>query len=589
MIRRKGFLIKALALCLGFSAGLAFFLYRPKPAKQPKQQKQPKPAIPADWDMSLGYPPVFTDITRQAGIAFKHHNGLTGKYHYPEIMGGGIALLDYDGDGWLDIYFVNGNHLLKEPSPDLINRLYRNNRDGTFTDVTAAAGVGDAGFGQGCCAADYDNDGDPDLYLSNYGPNILYENQGDGTFKDVTRRAGLEDPLWGQSSSFLDYDNDGLLDLYVQNYLTYSTDLAYEAYIYIGNEKFPDYPAPSNFKGAQDHLYRNNGDGTFTDVTEKAGLTAPNGKGMGIACYDMDNDGWTDILVTNDGIENYLFHNNGDGTFTETGLVAGFAVDGLGIPEGSMGVDIGDYDGDGRLDVIVPCLRKQVYTLYKNHGDYFSDTAMQTGLTQTTSERTGFNANFLDYDNDGDLDLFFTTGDVRANELVAKDAAYPVRYGQTDLLLGNNGRGKFSDASAWAGSHFAAKHIGRGAVTGDLDNDGDLDLVISNLNGEAVVLRNDTAWCNWITLLLEPATGNKDAIGSVVTLKAGGKTQTTMVHGGVTYLSQIDRRVHFGLGKAGSIESITIVWPDRTRQVLEKIQVNQFLTVKQASPEKRDG
>jgi len=602
--------VRAAGLCAGFAVGLLLFhglreaSRRPPEAGKetaeaekppasdssglasrnslsPEAEKFTPPAGP--WDSSLGAPPRFTDVTEAAGISFHHCNGLTGNYHYPEIMGGGVALFDYDGDGFLDIYFVNGNHLIGEPSPEIRNVLYRNNGDGTFTDVTDKAGVGDTGFGQGCCVADYDADGDPDLYISNYGVNVLYRNNGDGTFTDVAKEAGVDDPLWGQSSTFLDYDRDGRIDLYVQNYLTYSLDIDYEAFIYVGDEKVPDYPSPANFKGAPDHLYRNNGDGTFTDVTEKAGILKPGGKGMGIACFDMDDDGYVDIFVTNDGMENYLFHNKGDGTFEEVGLAAGVAFDGVGIPESSMGVDVGDFNSDGRLDMIVPCTKKQIYTLYENLGTYFADASMETGLTQGTSDRTGFNANFLDYDNDGDLDLFFTTGGVRANELVPATASYVERYGYYDVLMANNGKGNFKDVSGWAGSHFHRRLIGRGSATGDLDNDGDIDLVISNLNGPAVVLRNDTPSGHWITVTLIGKGGNRDALGASVRITAGGRTQRAVVHGGVTYLSQIDRRVHFGLGRAKRIEKLEVTWPDGKKVSFENLAPDRFVTIEEAT------
>ena len=416
---------------------------------------------------------------------------------------------------------------------------------------------------------------------------MLYRNNGDGTFTDVTDVAGLRDPNWSQSSSFLDYDGDGLPDLYVQNYLTYSVEYEHEAYIYIGDRRLPDYSSPAGFPGSPDHLYRNNGDGTFTDVTERAGIGLPGGKGMGCACVDVDDDGHVDIFVTNDGMENYLFRNRGDGTFEETGLACGVAFDGVGIPEASMGVDAGDFNGDGRIDLIVPCTRRQVYTLYQNFGDHFTDVSLGSGLTQATADRTGFNPNFLDYDNDGDLDIFFTTGGVRSNELISENASYFERYGLNDVLVANDGRGNFTDISRWAGSHFERRLIGRGSATGDLDNDGDIDLVISNLAGPAVVLRNDTASGHWITLLLISRSGTRDALGTSVTVEAGGRRQRSVVHGGVTYLSQIDRRVHFGLGKASRVDRLEVVWPDRSRQVLESLPVNRFLTIEQGRNELR--
>lgn len=467
------------------------------------------------------------------------------------------------------------------PSPEIINRLFRNNRDWTFTDVTSTAGVGDPGFGHGCCTADYDGDGDADLYVSNYGPNIFYRNNGDGTFTDVTKEAGVEDSQWGESSSFLDYDGDGLIDLYVQNYLTHSIETDSGGLVVIGDERYPDYSAPDGFPGAADRLFRNDGDGTFTDVTEQAGMLQPGGKGMGCACFDMNDDGHLDLFVTNDGMENYLFRGRGDGTFEEVALVSGVAYGGTGIPEASMGVDVGDYNGDGLIDMVVPCLQRQVYTLYQNYGDFFVDASLEAGLGQATSDRTGFNPNTLDYDNDGDLDLFFTTGGVRADEFAPVDAPYEDRYGTGDLLVANDGSGYFKDVSRFAGDHFQRAWIGRGSSAADMDNDGDIDLVISNLAGRAVLLRNDTRSGHWITLTLVGQGRNRDALGASVRIRAGGRTQRALVHGGVTFLSQGDRRVHFGLGEAERIERLEIVWPGGQAQVLNDLAVDRFLTLEQ--------
>jgi hypothetical protein len=304
---------------------------------------------------------------------------------------------------------------------------------------------------------------------------------------------------------------------------------------------------------------------------------------MGCACVDFDDDGFVDIFVANDGMDNFYFKNKGNCTFDEIGLSQGVAFDGSGIPEASMGVDVGDYDRDGRFDLIVPCVRKQSYTLYRNKGDHFEDASSSCGLTQLTSEVTGFSPNFLDFDNDGDLDLFFTTGAVRANELVPPDASYTERYGIPDILLANDGKGRYVDVSHRAGECFQRVLIGRGSAAGDLDNDGDIDLVISNLAGPAMVLRNETRGGHWITLQLVPHSGNRDAIGASVWIEAGGIRQRGLVHGGVAYLSQQDRRVHFGLGKAERIDRLTVTWPDREQQVIEGLEVDRIHKIVQGT------
>jgi enediyne biosynthesis protein E4 len=564
--------------------GLAGFWPRGQRTAGSPQVTLIAPAAPvADWDPALGSPPRFTDVTMASGIDFRHDNGMSGKFLYPEIMGAGVALLDYDGDGLLDVYFTNGNKLAGPPSPDVTNHLYHSNGDWTFTDVTAKARVAGTGYGQGCCAGDYDNDGDLDLYVSNLGPNILYRNDGDGTFTDVAVAAGVADPGWGQTCSFLDHDGDGWLDLYVQNYLTYAAGAPVEAVVYLGSRKILDYPTPLEFPGSASRLFRNRGNGAFEDATGKAGILRPGGKGMGLACVDFDDDGNVDIFQSNDGLENYYFHGRGGGVFEEIGLLAGVAFDATGIPKASMGVDVGDYDRDGRLDIVCPALRVQGFMLYRNAGTHFTDGSTASGVARLTAQYTGFSPNFLDYDNDGDLDLFFTTGGVRANDLIPEDGPFLERYGYPDLLLANDGAGRFTDVSSRAGPHFRELTIGRGSAAGDLDNDGDVDIVISNLAGRALVLRNDTAPGHWVTLVLKPRRGNRDALGASVWIDAGGTRQRASVHGAVSYLSQNDRRVHFGLGKAERIDRLEIRWPDGERQVLEGIAPDRLLSIEQGA------
>ncbi|MCA8955738.1 MAG: CRTAC1 family protein [Planctomycetes bacterium] len=516
---------------------------------------------------------LFTDITQATGITFAHCNGATGRCLYPETMGAGVALFDFDNDGLLDIYFVNGNHLAEPADPKITNVLYRNNGDGTFTDVTAAAGVGDSGYGQGCCTGDFDNDGDIDLYVTNLGADRLYRNDGNGKFTDVTRSAGIDNPGLGQACAFLDFDGDGWLDIYVQNYLSY--DLAAEL-----RAMRNDYDSPLAFRGAADLLYRNNRDGTFREVSKAAGTHKAAGRGMGLAAVDFDGDGHPDVFVANDAMENYYFANRGDGTFVDRSVLSGLAYDADGVSESTMGVDVGDIDGDGRIDVVSPVLRTQGCALYLNRGKYFEEASKATRVHALTLPYTGFSPNLFDADNDGDLDLLVCNGEVERQKPATKQSPYSEQYGVPDLLLRNDGKGRF-DAFPNPGAHFARKLCGRGSAVGDLDNDGDLDVVINNLNGRPVVLRNEGTANGWITLRLEPKRGDRDAIGTRVELHAGGRRQVAVVHGAVAYCSVSDRRPHFGIGTAPRIDRIEVHWPRRGTTTLTDVAPGKILTVRE--------
>jgi hypothetical protein len=577
---------------LGFAAGLV----GPRAWERRERRAEPLPSVVVaegdgsnqakapgvpTWDVRLGAPPRLVDVTVESGVQFVHMNGRTGRYEYLEVMGGGVCCLDYDGDGDLDLYFVNGNRIDGPPDETITNRLYRNEGDFKFRDVTSAAGVGDTGYGQGAAAADYDQDGDIDLYVTNYGPNVLYRNNGDGTFTDVAERVGVRDAGWGQSVCFVDYDRDGRLDLLVQNYLQHGSTMGVESFIYVGKQRVADYSSPLGFPGAPDRLYHNQGDGTFRDVTEAAELGAYAGKGMGLACVDFDRDGRVDIFEANDSMENYLFHNLGEGRFEEIGHRAGVAYNMAGVPEASMGVDTADYDHDGDWDLIVPCLSRQFFTLYRNDNAYFTDISTVSGLAQATAHATGFDAHFLDYDNDGDLDLFFTCGGVRIGDDAPPGASYQQRYGMPDLLLANDGSGHFVDVSASAGPYFKQALIGRGSVTADLDNDGDRDLVVSNLAGQAVVLRNDTPGGHALTLELIDHQGHHNPDGVSVWITVAGVRRHATTHPGTTFLSQSDRRLQFGLGTATTVQKIELTWPDGQQQTLSNIPADQFLTIEQ--------
>ncbi len=537
---------------------------------------------------------LFTDVAMEAGITFRHTAGQDTHYMlYPEIMGAGVALFDYDGDGDLDIYFLNGNYLRgREPDPKITNVLYRNDTEPggrlRFTDVTEEAGVADSGYGQGAEAADFDNDGDQDLYVTNFGVNVYFRNEGNGKF---TRTSLLAHEGWGQCCSAVDYDNDGDLDIYLVNYLTYDPKGEPLGLAMVAGKVINDYRGPQVFKGSPNVMYRNDGDGIFTDVTERVGLYAPEGKGMGLGVADFDNDGDADIFVANDFMENYLFENHG-GKFYERGVAAGVAVSADGNVESSMGVDVADVDNDGLLDIMVPCRCFEIHTLYHNEWPVFTDAPAQCGLDKATKGYTGFSPSFLDYDNDADMDLFISTGRViTLEEAVLNGYATPwqfkERYAQVDLLLENDGRGFFRRVPpAKAGLHFLRPTVSRGTAVGDLDNDGDLDIVVNVCEGPAVVLRNNTKGGNWLTLKLIGTKSNLDAIGARVIARVAGKVQYHYLRGGGSYLSVSDRRIHLGLSSATKVDSIEIIWPSGIKQVLKNVRlVNRFLMIHEPARE----
>jgi enediyne biosynthesis protein E4 len=518
----------------------------------------------------------FVNIASEAKVAFKHENGATPQKYMPETMAGGSIIFDYNNDGWPDIFFVNGGSFVdKQKAAGARHRLYRNNKDGTFTDVTATSGIGVSGFGMGACSADYDNDGWPDLYITSVGASKLYHNNGNGAFTDVTDKAGVGSQLWSASCAFGDIDNDGYVDLYVTNYVDFGVNNN-KYCVYSGDSRV--YCHPNVYNGVPDILYRNNGDGTFTDVSRPAGIYRPDGKGLGVVFGDYDGDGWIDIYVANDSTPNFLFHNKGKGFFEEVGLLAGVAVGSDGQALAGMGTDMGDVDGDGLLDIFVTNLDRQTHNLYRNLGKgLFADVTFESGVGEATLPFVGFGAVFFDYDNDTDLDLAIANGDVIDNVSLFRDST---SYEQRNLLLQNNGMGKFRDVGPASGPGFALKKPSRSLSAADIDNDGDLDLLIGNVGQTADLLRNDGGNnSNSLSIRTIGSKSNRDGIGARLKLTVGGKVLIQEVRAGSSYLSQSDLRVHFGMDKAPRADRLEIRWPSGAVDVLQDIEANQILTV----------
>ncbi|MDT5121363.1 MAG: enediyne biosynthesis protein [Acidobacteriota bacterium] len=529
---------------------------------------------------TLGNPGIevhFTDITEKAGITFRHVASPDKKY-IVESMSGGVAMFDYDNDGYLDIYFVNSLTVeMVKSNVKTRSALYHNNGDGTFTDVTDKAGVGDVGWGMGVAVGDYDNDGFDDLYVTCLGQNHLFHNNGNGTFTDVTAKAGVGDPRWSTGAAFVDYDNDGRLDLFVANYVDFDVNHLPE----FGKGRSCQYKGvpvqcgPRGLPGAGDSLYHNNGDGTFTEVSKKAGVSDPNGfYGLGVIASDFDGDGFVDIYVANDSTPNFLYHNNGDGTFKEVGFVSGTAVNENGSEQGSMGVTVGDYNHDGKWDIFVTNFADEYNTLYRGEGGLsFADVSYPAKVAEVSLPYVGWGTKFFDYDNDGWVDLFVANGHV-----------YPQleNYRQRKLLFKNNRDGTFTEVSESAGAPLMEKRVGRGVAFGDLDNDGDVDLVVGDLDGPPQLLRNDGGNANNSVLIKTVGVkSNRDGIGARVKIVSGDLTQIDEVRSGGSYISQSDLRLHFGLEKRTKIDSIEVRWPSGTVDKITSAGVNRILTVKE--------
>ncbi len=517
-----------------------------------------------------------TDVTAATGIEFRHTDGATGEYYIVESVVAGLALFDYDGDGQIDIYFTNGSPVGRDTAGERPrDALYRNNGDWTFTDVTEEAGVGDKGFGLGVTVADYDNDGDQDLYLNNFGPNVLYRNNGDGTFSDVTASAGVDrGSRVGAGTCFLDIDADGDLDLYAASYVDFRPEN--NIVRMVGPHRF--HPGPADFPPMRDYLFRNNGDGTFADISEAAGIAAVAGAGMGMISFDCDDDGDSDVFVCNDHGANFLFQNDGRGQFTETALASGLALDLYGNANGHMAPDCGDYNGDGLLDVYVTDYAAQMPILYRNLGrGLFEDATRAARAGSSAFPHVKWGTGFADFDLDGDADLFIATGHFMDNLRFIDDRTSPELR---NILLMNNGDGKFIDVSSRSGSGLGVVASSRGAGFDDLDNDGDVDVAILNSNDRPTILRNDSPTGNrWLQVALRGVSANRNGVGARVRLTAGGRTQVAEVHSGRGYQGHFGSRLTFGLAGAAWVDRIEVRWLGGARDVFADIPADRLIVL----------
>jgi len=512
-----------------------------------------------------------------SGIDWVHTAGKSPEHYLPETTGAGCAFLDYDNDGWMDIYLVNsGKCDFFDPNPPLRNALYRNNRDGTFTDVTVKAGVGGSGYGQGVAVGDYDGDGYPDIYVTQYGRNILYHNNGNGTFSDVTEKAGVAAPGWSSSAVWFDYDNDGKLDLFVCQFVEFSKAQSKDCRA--GEDAKRGYCIPHLFKPTTSWLFHNNGDGTFTDVSKESGIAGYRGKAWGVVAADINNDGDMDLFVANDTVQNFLYINKG-GKFEQIGEPAGVAYSVEGRPRSGMGVDAADYNQDGWIDLFVANIDREMYSLYRNNKDEtFDDEAMSTGVAVATRLMSGWGLKFFDYDNDGNLDLFLANGN--PDDMI--ESLHPgVTYREPPILLHNDGHG-FQNVSAQSGPIFSTQLSARGMAIGDFDNDGSVDVLIAVNDGAPLLLRNHAGKQNhWLGINLIGKKSNPDAIGARITYQSGDLKRSHMKVGGGSYLSSHDPRMVLGLGIRTKIDWLEVKWPRPSTRVdrFTDVPVDRYITL----------
>jgi hypothetical protein len=542
-------------------------------AATPSPSASPTPPRPSG-------PIEFTDVTAQAGIHFKHNSGAFGKKYLPETIGAGCAFIDYDNDGWQDILLVNSMNWPEQKGAKSFLALYHNNKDGTFTNVTAQAGLAVEMYGIGVAVGDYDNDGNDDIYITCVGPNHLFRNLGNGKFVDVTARAGVGDPGFSTSAVWFDYDNDGKLDLFVGNYVDWSVEK--DIYCSLDN-KNKSYCTPQSYKGQSATLYHNRGNGTFENVTKKAGVEDPTGKTLGIALLDYDSDGWLDLFVANDTEPNKLYHNNKNGTFTDEGIAAGVAFSAAGTARAGMGVDAADYDGSGRPSVIIGNFTNESMALYHNDGSgLFTDEAASSGIGKLSAQSLTFATFFFDYDLDGLLDIFAANGHVSDDIAVVQPN---VKYAQPPHVFHNKGKKKFEEVTAKLGKAMQRAIVGRGAAYGDFDNDGDLDLLITANNGPVRLLRNDKANQNdLLKVKLVGSKANRDGIGATVTVKTSkGAKEQLMVRTGSSYASQSELPLVFGLGTPDQtlILTVDVSWPGGGKDSVSNIKPNQSIVIQE--------
>jgi enediyne biosynthesis protein E4 len=530
----------------------------------------------------------FRNIASSAKLDFTLRNGATPRKYQVETMTGGVAIIDYDDDGWQDIYFINGAELplQKKTSPRYRNRLFRNDRKGGFIDVTEAAGVAGEGYSMGAAVGDYDNDGDQDIFVAGVNLNILFRNDGKGRFDDVTEKARLsgeqKGKMWSVAAAWLDYDNDGDLDLFVVNYCKWNPEL--DPYCGAMMEGWRTYCIPDRYEGQPNQLFRNNADGTFTDVSEMSGIGKHIGKGMGVAVADYDNDGFADVFVANDTLPNFLFRNNGHGVFEEAALNAGVAFNDSGRPVSSMGVDFRDYDDDGLPDLIVSALEGETYPLFRNLGKgFFSDVTWESGLGAETVKHSGWSLGLFDFNNDGFKDLFTANAHVNDNIELYNNQTYR----QRNSIFANLGNGMFQDVSRLAGEDFQGRGAHRGCAFADFDNDGRIDVVTTCLNEPAELFRNESAnEHHWLALRLIGIKSNRDGIGAKIKLTTGsGAVQYNQVTTSVGYASSSERRVHFGLGKETKVKGIEIRWPSGLVQLVKDVEVDRELVIREEKGE----